>query len=177
MRKTAALIGIAMLAACSQNGDGNGAAGGNGTGAAGGGTAGATGVTMQPGQWESRIEVAAANMPQLPPGVTAPGTQPMTTRFCLTPEMAANPSADTLGGARNPNAGACRTENYSVANGRITGTTICEMGGVNVRSTMNGQFTPTSYEMTIQSSTQMGGTSTNSEMRITAQRVGDCPAG
>lgn len=178
MRKAAAFMTIAMLAGCSQGGgDGNGtAAAPGGSGGSGGATA--AGVTMQPGQWETRIEVVNAEMPQLPPGVAVPGMQPMTARFCLTPEQAANPSADVLGGGgRGANPAGCTTENYSVSGGRISGTSVCNMGGGTSRTTINGRFTATSYEMTMQSTSDIGGTSTNTEMRVTAQRVGDCPAG
>lgn len=165
MRVAAGLITIAMLGACSQNGDG-----GNGTAAAPGTGAGAT-VALQPGQWESRLEVVAADMP-----AGAPGMPPMSARFCITPEQAANPNADVLGGGQNMPQG-CTTENYTVSGGRISGAIVCNMGGTANRTTINGQFTPTTYEMTMQSRSEAGGTTTESQTRVTARRIGDCPAG
>lgn len=175
MIRRAAILGtVAMLAACGQGG-GNSTAGGSGpaVGPLGGG--GAAGVTLQPGQWETTMQVDAAAMPDLPPGVTPPAMPPMTTRICITPEQAANPGAEAMAGNAQQPAG-CRTENFSFANGRISGTSICNTGGVEARTTISGQFTPTTYEMTMQTATETGGAQRNSTMRITARRLGDCPA-
>jgi len=177
MRIAIGLIAVGALAACSQGG-GNGTADG-GNGAAGGRPAagGASGaVALQPGQWESTIQMEAANMPELPPGVTAPAMQPITTRTCITPQQAANPSAEVMAAnARQPTG--CRTENYSFANGRIEGTSVCNTGGVNMRMTISGEYTPTSYEMTMQSRSEAGGVARDNTMRVSARRIGDCPGG
>lgn len=171
MRIAAALVTIAMVAGCGQTGDGgNGSAGA--PGASGSGASGSVAIAMQPGQWESRLEIP--NMPQMPAG--APGMPPMSARFCITPEQAANPNADVLGGGRN-NPQGCTTENYTVAGGRISGTIVCAMGGTTTRTTINGEFTPTSYEMRMQSRSEGPGGPPDSETRITARRIGDCPAG
>lgn len=178
MRIALALVTIAMMAGCGQSGDGgNGAA--SATGASGapatGGGGSAAAVTMQPGQWESRAEVVNVGSPQLPPGATVPGVQPIVTRHCLTPQQAANPNAQTL--TSNPVSTGCTTGNLTFANGRIAGSAVCEVRGGTVQTTIEGQFTATSYEMTVKSRAEMGGTTTNSEMRVTARRLGDCPAG
>ena len=171
MRNAFGLIVLGTLGACGQSGDGNGT-----TGAAGGGTGPlAGGVMLQPGQWETTMQVEAANLPNLPPGVTPPTMQPITTNICITPEQAANPAADAMAGNAQQQAG-CRTENFSFANGRIQGTSMCDRDGVRARSTISGQYTPTSYEMTMQTETEARGTSQSSTMRITARRIGDCPA-
>ena len=170
MRTALALTTMAMLAACGQSGDG-----GNGTAAAPSAGPLAAGVAMQPGQWESRLEIVNANMPQMPPGVTVPGMQPITRTICLTPEQAANPGADALAANGQQPAG-CRTENFSFANGRIQGTSSCDHGAIRARSTISGQYTPTSYEMTVRTETESRGTTSTSEMRISARRIGDCPA-
>lgn len=175
MRKAFGLILTGALAACGQSGDGNGAAG---TGSAGIGPLGGGGTaaaTIQPGQWETTLQVEAANIPNLPPGVTPPRMQPITTNMCITPEQAANPGADAMTGNAQQESG-CRTENFSFANGRIQGTSVCERNGVQARTTMTGQYTPTSYEMTMQTETNAGGQQQSSTMRVTARRIGDCPA-
>jgi hypothetical protein len=132
-------------------------------------------MMLQPGQWESTIQVDAANIPNLPPGVTPPTMPPMTARVCITPEQAANPRAVAISG--NAQQQGCRTENYSFANGRIEGTSICDIGGVQTRATISGQYTPTSYEMTVRSQARGGGANGGSTTRITSRRIGDCPAG
>ena len=172
MRVAAALVTIAMVAGCGQAGDsGNGTAAAPGANPLAGGTAA---VTLQPGQWETTMQMEAPGMANLPPGVTPPTVRPITSNVCITPEQAANPGAEAMSG--NAQGNGCRTENFSFANGRIQGTSICERDGVQARTTMTGQYTPTSYEMTIQSQTQIEGTTQNSTMRVTARRIGECPA-
>ena len=173
MRVAAALVTIAVLAGCGQSGgDGNGTAA-PGAGPLAGGSAG---VTLQPGQWETTMQVEAPGMANLPPGVAPPRMPPVTSNVCITPEQAANPGAEAMAGNAQQQGG-CRTESFSFANGRIQGASMCDMNGVRTRTTMTGQYTPTSYEMTMQTATEAGGTSQNSTVRVTARRIGECPAG
>lgn len=172
MRIAAVLVTIAMVAGCGQSGDsGNGTAAAPGAGPLADSSAG---VTLQPGQWETTMHMEVPGMANLPPGVTPPTMRPVTSNVCITPEQAANPRAEAMSG--NAQGSGCRTESFSFANGRIQGASVCERDGVQARTTMTGQYTPTSYEMTIQSETQVGGTTQNSTMRVTARRIGDCPA-
>src|SRR5687767_2365742 len=128
MRGTFGLIVLGALAACGQGGDGNGATAGSSGGAnpLAGGTASAT---IQPGQWETTMHMETPGIANLPPGMTPPPTQPITTNVCITPEQAANPGAEAMSGNAQQQAG-CRTESFSFANGRIQGSSMCDMNGV-----------------------------------------------
>lgn len=173
----AAAAATLTLAACSSP-EGNGAAA-NGAAnaaapAAGGGTPAAT-IQLQPGQWETSVEVVRVSAPNMPAGMTAPQMPPVTASYCITPEQAANPSAGMMAGNQMPEG--CTTESYSVSGGRISGTIQCTMQGTVSRTSMNGQFTPTSYEMTMQAQQNAGGIEMETETRVTARRTGDCPAG
>ena len=177
MRVAATGIAILMLAACGgQSGGGNeagdNAAGGAEAGSSGGGAAS---VALQPGMWETTVEVVRMNVPNMPAGASRPLPPPQTVNYCLTAAQAAQPNANFLTGSGE--AGGCTSENLSMANGRIQGTVTCNAQGAQMRSTMDGQFTPTSYEMTTQVQTSQAGMTVDMETRTRARRTGDCPAG
>ena len=172
-------IGIAALAlaACGGNGDkadsGNAADAGAGSGnavASGGG-----GAQMEPGLWEITTTVASIDIPSMPGGATRPLPPPTTVRTCLTPEQAARPNADFLAGTGE--SGGCTYESSSMSGGRIEATVQCTSEGVQMRSAMNGQFTPDSYELTQRVTTSAQGMNMEMESRTAGRRVGDCPAG
>jgi hypothetical protein len=171
MRKILGAITVLTLAACGSQ-SGNEQAGNGQAGAAPAAAGGSAATTLQPGQWETTIEILNISAPNMPAGMTPPRMPARTVSVCITPEQAGNPNAGVLSG--NSNQAGCNTENYSVAGGRIQGTITCDIQGARTRTTMTGQFTPTSYEMTSQSEAIVGGMTTNTETRITARRTGDC---
>jgi hypothetical protein len=161
MRTAIGLIALGTLVACGQNGGGNEAAGGSASSAS-------SSVALQPGEWESQVQAAKASP-------SSPGMPPATVRFCITPEQAANPNAAAL--AADHGSSDCTAKDYSMTGGRIRGTTVCNMkSGGSIRMTTDGQYTATTYEMTIKSQIDVAGRSINSETHVKAQRVGDCPA-
>ncbi|HWT13397.1 MAG TPA: DUF3617 domain-containing protein [Allosphingosinicella sp.] len=162
MRHVIAAVPALLLIACGGGGSGGGGGGGGDT------------VSFQPGQWETTIQVTSMNMPGMPKGMAAPTPPPTTVRNCLTAEQARQPSADFLTGSAGSG---CRSENFSMANGRISGTVQCDAQGTTMRSTMDGQYTATSYEMNMQTQTQAQGQNVDMEVRATARRIGDCPSG
>ena len=180
MRRAGTAFAALLLAACggqSGNEQAGNAAGGTETEAAGGGGGGggAASVALQPGMWETTVEVVRMNMPNMPQGMATPTPPPTTISYCLTPEQAARPSADFLTGSGET--GGCTYENFSMENGRIQGTVSCNAQGTQMRSTLDGQFTPSSYEMNTQVQTTTGGMTMDMETRTSARRTGDCPAG
>lgn len=180
MRYKATLVATLLLAACGGQ-SGNEQAGGNeaGNGAAaagsGGDGGGAASIALQPGQWETTVEVTRLSVSNMPQGITPPTPPPTTASYCLTAEQAARPSAGFLTGGGE--AGGCSYENFSMANGQLSGAVTCNVAGTSSRSTFSGQFTPTSYEMTTQVEATAAGMTTESETRTTARRVGECPSG
>ena len=171
MRKITGAIALLTLAACSGQ-SGNEQAGNGQAGTAPAAAAAAPRPTIQPGQWDTTIEIVNVSAPNMPAGMTPPRMPARTVSACITPEQAGSPNAGVLSG--NSNQPGCTTENYSVSGGRIQGTITCDIQGARTRTTLNGQFTPTSYEMTTQSEAVVGGMTTNTETRITARRTGDC---
>lgn len=158
------------LISCGGGGNGNEATAEKAADPGGGGQAVAgTGEAMQPGLWETTVQVAPAAVANLPAGVEVP-SQTFTARTCLTAEQTARPGAEVFGGG-NQAQGGCTYESFSAEGGRIRGSATCSAQGATMRMTMEGQFGATSYEMTQRS--EIGGTTT--ETRISGRRVGDCP--
>ncbi len=178
-RVPAAIFATALLAACSgQSGNEQAAANGAAPAEAGQPTPGAADaslVSLQPGEWETTVEVLRMEIPGMPAGMNAPTVPAVTTRHCLTPEEAAQPNAEFFNG--NAAGASCQRENFTIANGQVNGTIVCAAEDATMRSEMNGRFTPDSYEMTARTQTTGQGMTMNGETRIRARRVGDCPAG
>ncbi len=155
------------LAACGSDGGSDSANGGS---EAGGATS--AGVNMEPGQWEMTSQILSMEVPGMPAGTQMPTPPATTISMCLTPEQAATPNAGFLTGA-GENSG-CRTEGMNFANGRVSGTVICEMEGTRMRSTVDGQFGSTNYEISQRAETEANGMTTRMEVRTTGRRIGEC---
>ncbi|MBX3561124.1 MAG: DUF3617 domain-containing protein [Sphingomonas sp.] len=176
-RSTAAILAASLLlGACSGQSDNEAAANGAEDSASTGAT-GASGpalAALQPGEWETTVEILRMEMPGMPAGMPAPAIPATTTRHCVTPEEAAQPPAEFFAG--NPDNSACQRENFTIGNGRVSGIIICSVEGTTVRSEMEGQFSSTGFEMTSRTQTTAQDMTMNGETRIRSQRVGDCAA-
>jgi len=157
------------LAACGSSGKGDG----NGTAesAAGGGA-----VSLQPGEWEMKMEVVSVEAEGLPAGMMDGLKQSAnrTDRTCMTPEEAKAPKGDLFAGDQN----GCRSEGFKWEGGRIEGKTICpgRGGGGETTMTMAGNYSGQSMDMTMKSKTDLGGKPMTMEMRVSGRRVGECTA-
>jgi hypothetical protein len=185
--KTYLILGAAVLAlAACGSGDKAGESGGNGSApAASGGTAApaasggssASGVTLQPGEWEMKMEVVDVKVAGLPPGLAesmksqAGGTN----KTCMTPEEAKGPKGDIFAGDKS---GQCKSEGFKWAGGRIQGKTTCPGQGGTGQTvmTMDGTYSAQNIDMTMKSETQLMGKPLTMEMRVTGRRVGECSA-
>jgi hypothetical protein len=161
------------LAACgsSDKGGGNAAAG-----AAGGGST-ASGISLQPGEWEMKMEVVDVAAEGLPPGM-AEGMKKSassTSRTCMTPEEAKGPKGDIFAGDKSGN---CKSEGFKWEGGRIQGKTTCpgQAGTGQTVMTMDGRYSPQSIDMTMKSETDLMGKPMTMEMRVSGRRVGECSA-
>jgi hypothetical protein len=150
--------------------------GGNGTEAAAGGGSGSA-VSLQPGEWEMKMEVVNVTAEGLPPGM-ADGLKKSasrTDRTCMTPEEAKAPKGDLFAGNKD---GGCRSEGFKWEGGRIEGKTICPgQGGTGETTmTMAGSYSAESMDMTMKSQTDLMGKPMTMEMRMSGKRVGECSA-
>lgn len=185
MRPSIAAATLLLLAGCGSQGANPQAAAnraaGNQPGAAGqaaaGAPAGGTGsLTIQPGEWEIVMEMQAVEASGLPPGVQMPRIPPTTVRSCVTPEQVSRANANFLSG--NGHAGIdCDYSGVTVAGGRIQGTSTCSRAGMRATVTMDGSFTPTSYDIRQQMRSTMGGRSSSSTSHLVGRRIGECTPG
>lgn len=188
MRQWIGFAGALALAGCGGgDGDANKAATGNmsgnaGAGAEAGGNAGSGAesggggggsASLQPGQWEITTNVTRLAVPGMPAGMSPPMPPPTTVRACLTAAQAAQPGAGFLSGSGEGQG--CTYESNSIGGGRIQAVVQCSQQGTTMRSTMTGQFTATSYEVSQQAQISAQGQTTETESRTTGRRVGDCP--
>jgi len=128
-------------------------------------------TVLEPGQWDMNVAVTKIEAPGMPQGANVPMPPPQTISQCLTPEQARNPGADFAGGGQQ---GGCTSEDYRMADGRISGTLQCNQAGATMRATVSGTFTRESMDMTMNSQTQAGGQNVNTEVRVTGRRTGEC---
>ena len=173
MRGSIAAVTVLLLASCGgPSGNEQNAEGGNAATPAPSGAVAA--VAMQPGQWEITTEVLRMEVPNMPKGVSSPTPPPTTVRTCLTPQQASAPNGGFLTGSGE--AGGCTTENMSMSGGRIQGIVQCNQQGSTMRSTMDGQFSPTGFEVNQRVETSAQGMNMTMQSRTSGRRVGDCPA-
>jgi len=169
MMMTAAAL---ALAACGSSDK----SGGNGTAAAERGGS-ASGVSLNPGEWEMKMEVVDVQAAGLPPGM-AEGMKKSassTNRTCMTPEEAKGPKGDIFAGDKSGN---CKSEGFKWEGGRIEGKTICPGQGGTGQTvmTMNGSYGAQNIDMTMKSETDLMGKPMTMEMRVSGKRVGECTA-
>jgi hypothetical protein len=161
------------LAACGSSAD---KAGGNGTAAATGGGSG-SGVSLQPGEWEMKMEVVDVTAQGLPPGMaeSMKKSASTTNRTCMTPEEAKGPKGDIFAGDKSGN---CKSEGFKWAGGRIEGKTVCPaQGGTGqTEMTMSGSYGAQNIDMTMKTKTDLMGKPMTMEMRVSGKRVGECSA-
>lgn len=170
-------LGLMALAGCGgpEKADGNASAGTEERAGAGDT---APGLKMRPGEWETTVEtlkVDAPGMPKEMAGLMA-GQQKMTMRSCITAAQAEQPSGDLFRGKTDGN---CKYEDFTVSGGRVKGKMTCSGGGTpgSVTLEMDGRYGGESYEINQKMRTDVQGMAMNVEARVTARRVGDCPAG
>lgn len=163
---------LLALAACGSKGDGNSTS-------SGGGLLGGA-VQLQPGEWEMTMQVVDYKAPGMPAAAAEQmkAAPPTTTKDCMTEEEAKGPKPDAFSPSQNGLN--CKQENFSWANGRISGKTSCEgaNGTGKMSMTMDGNYTPTTMTINIKNETMTAANvGASIEMRVSGRRIGECPAG
>lgn len=139
---------------------------------------------LEPGQWESTVQIVSAEMPGAPPAVAdalkkAASAQTAKSARCLTPEEANKPAADLLSGGQSKD---CRYETFTMANGRIDAVMVCKPQAGQpgeMRMTMGGAYTPARFDIDMKMNMgAMPGLPAGQGMVMTAKaqgrRVGEC---
>jgi hypothetical protein len=132
-------------------------------------------LTIQPGQWEVTTSVSSVRATRLPPGVTMPQMPTTTVRTCVTPAQAREAAA-SFAGRSDRHGMNCDYSGVSIANGRIQGRSTCSREGMTATVTMDGTFTPTSYDIQQQMQASIRGRESSSTNHLVGRRVGECTA-
>jgi Tfp pilus assembly protein PilP len=132
-------------------------------------------LKMRPGQWEATQEILSATAPGMPAEAMRQMVGNKTTvSSCVTPEQADKPSANFLAGQKNNN---CTYEDFSMENGRMTGTMTCSGGGVPGKVVMKvaGDYSPLAYQMDMDMNIAAApGMNMVVKARTVGRRTGEC---
>jgi hypothetical protein len=171
---------VAALASCSKptpgrsnaaaSGPANGAASASASAPSGGGT-GTVVSPLNPGQWETAIEMKMSGLPTNLPPEAAKAMQGMktVTRHCLTPEKAAKPSGDLFSG--KPEKG-CSHQEFSLTGGRLHGALTCKGAeGATSTMTMDGQYGGDSFDVTMTMTGDQGGRAITYQTHSVGHRI------
>lgn len=148
-------------------------------------------ASLQPGEWESRIDSIHVKFEpvETPQGRldlddTNPSPPPPY-KLCVTEDKAKQLFKPyRTGGAAGES---CTQASFTMKEGRIHGILVCTVQGEKSERQLEGRYTPTSYEATEVTRTRIttppgdGLEPTKVPMtstrKMTARRIGDCPAG
>lgn len=144
-------------------------------------------VKLEPGKWETTVNIVSVEGPGLPAGMADAMKQQMKAQkveTCLTPEQAARPPQDMLGAAKN-----CTYEKFEMSGGKMDGTMVCKgmpgsSGPTEMRASMSGKFASTSYDVTSEATMTMpampggpaGGGKVTTKTQVVGKRLGACDA-
>lgn len=138
-------------------------------------------VKMKPGQWETSFTLDDIDFTNMPKG--APISAQMKDQMkaamsrsaiknCVTPEQAANPSADMLSGQKDQS---CTYKGFDMAGGTIKGQVSCDKNGQGMTATMTGNYAPESYDVAMDMTTKggPGGVGMTMKARTQGKWIGD----
>jgi len=134
------------------------------------------GKFMRPGEWVSSVTVDQISMPGLPAdaqGALKNGAgQVRTMQSCLAHQDAKQPPVQFLTGNDQ-----CRYDHFTMAHGKIDAKMRCSAHGAGKTIVMTGTYSPTSYQMTMQSNTDApAGQGIAMRMHVEAKWTGECTA-
>ena len=139
-------------------------------------------VTLEPGEWENTVKIVDVKVEGLPEGTPADMMDSMkgkvtSSKSCITREEAENPGAQFFAAQEKTS---CEVTKFNMSGGAVSSEMSCSnMGGApgDVTVTMDGQYGPSSYEMTTETNGGAAGMTVKFSSTISGKRIGDCPAG
>lgn len=144
--------------------------------------AGADQAFVRPGMWESKVTIDKLDMPGIPADVQKRMQTMMAQerehsfRTCLTKEDVQRPKEDFFTGKDNQ----CRYDHFTMGEGKIDAALQCGKGAATQTMQMAGTYSPDAYHMQMSSKMQDGKEGAAAgmamQMRVDANRVGDCKA-
>ena len=139
-------------------------------------------VTLEPGEWENTVEIVDVKIEGMPEGVPAGVMDSMkgkvtTSKSWITEEEAKNPGAQSFAAQEKTN---CEVKKFSMSGGAVSSEMACNnMGGGpgNMTRTMDGDYGPSNYEMTMNMKGGAAGMKMDISAKSNGKRIGKCPAG
>lgn len=139
-------------------------------------------VRLEPGEWENTVEIVDVQIDGLPEGAPAGLLDSMkgkvtTTKSCITKEEAENPGAQFFAAQEKTN---CEVKKFDMSGGAVSSEMACSnMGGGPGEMTMkmDGQYGPSSYDMTMNMEGGGAGMKMNISAKSSGKHIGSCPAG
>lgn len=136
-----------------------------------------TDTMIEPGLWQSTVEVSEMSIPGLPPQYAEKMKQNMaerrdhTTRHCITAADVKKPKEDFFGADKS-----CKYQHFAMGSGKIDIQMTCNEDGTTQTTNMSGTYTPTRYSMEMSSSGSEGGNESRMSMKmhVDSQRIGEC---
>lgn len=133
------------------------------------------GLKFNPGRWESTMKFVKMDMEGVPPEAKDMMSKVLgkdkTFASCLTKQEAEKPDSKFFGQADDR----CKYDSFSMGGGKIDAKMTCKAEQGTQTMTMNGSYTPETYQMTM-AVDGMGpmGKAMSMEMQLSAKRTGDC---
>lgn len=127
----------------------------------------------QPGQYESQITLLSMDIPGLPANMTGmmKGMFERKIKICITADEVEQGYKDALRKAQD---GDCRYKSFSATGGKMDAVMICDTEQGEMTMTMSGTGTPTTSDVTMNMTGDMGTGPGSLSMRVQQTRIGDC---
>ncbi len=123
-------------------------------------------VALNPGRWETNVAMQGKAMP-------VPGADKDAMATCLTKADIDQMDKQMMQMPMD----SCKYDRFTMAGGKIQGAMSCnppEGQGPNMKMTMDGTYTPESYDLDVTTEMVMGGKTQTTSMQVTSRRVGEC---
>ena len=127
----------------------------------------------QPGQYESQTQLISMDIPGMPANMMGmmKGVFERTTKICLTAEAVEEGYREALKKSQD---GDCKYDSFSASGGEMEAVMVCDTDEGRMTLTMSGTGTPTTSDVTMKMTGNMGGAPGSLSMRVIQKRVGDC---
>jgi hypothetical protein len=157
MRKFA-LATLVLLAACSGE-----------KAPSGGSEAGKGAIKLEPGQWETTVEMLSMTMADKSLPMAKAGNK-TTVISCITQADVDKPAANMFAGNKSD----CKYDNFYMSKGRLSASMSCKQQGMNgnVVSNIDGKYSGTSYEANVDTASYTGQGDFKMSAKVTGRRLG-----
>lgn len=127
----------------------------------------------QPGEYQADMSVLSIDMPDAPPGIADMMTDMMgrSFKFCLTQAEVDEGFRSIMNRGQD---GDCTYTRFNATGGRIDAEMTCDAGGNPMNMVMEGSGSPTSSDVTMTMTGDMGMGPGSITMRVRNERLGGC---